>query len=127
MHQVEDVDLGGNAHVQRRGHCSQHCLFVMMEDEREDLDHFPVTAGMTQQMPLQALERLGQVKERRPVAQRPGLALHDGQVMVPVIDCAAGAIMGPLDDALVLAYDLSLGDDQEAIGIDPQADRPVGE
>ena len=35
--------------------------------------------------------------------------------------------MGPLDDPLVLAQDLSLGGNDEPIRIDPQADGPVGE
>src|SRR3546814_18047070 len=47
--------------------------------------------------------------------------------MSPVIDGVAGAIMGSIDDALMFAYDLPLGDDQEVIGIDAQADGPIGE
>src|SRR3546814_19306618 len=35
--------------------------------------------------------------------------------------------MGSIDYALMFAYDLPLGDDQEVIGIDAQADGPIGE
>src|SRR3546814_13485444 len=78
-------------------------------------------------MPLQSLEVLGKLEERCAVAQGYGLALDDRQIMSPVIDGVAGAIMGSLDDALMFAYDLPLGDDQEVIGLDAQADGPIGE
>lgn len=98
----------------------------MVENQGEDLDHLPIAAGRAQQMPLQPLEGVGQIKERRPVAQGVGLALDDRQVMSPVINGVAGAIMRAVDDALVLAHDLPLGDNQEAVGVDPEADRAVG-
>src|SRR3546814_9069650 len=47
--------------------------------------------------------------------------------MPPVIDRVPGVIMGSIDDALMFAYDLPLGDNQEAIGINAQADGPIGE
>ena len=99
----------------------------MVQDERQDLDHFPVTARIAQQMTLQPLEGLGQFEDRRAVAQGPRFALDHRQIMAPVIDGVPRTIMGSVYDALMFAYDLSLGDDQEAVGIDPQADRPIGE
>ena len=76
---------------------------------------------------LQPLEGVGQFEERRAVAQGPGLALDDRQIMAPVIDRAPRRIMGPLDNPPVLAYDLSFRDHQEAVWIDAQADGPDGE
>lgn len=121
------MGLRRNACLQCQRHGGQHGLFVMVQDERQDLDHFPVTARIAQQMPLQPLEGLGQFEERRAVAQGARFALDHRQIMPPVIDGVAGAIMGSVDDALMLAYHLSFRHDQEATGIDPQADRPIGE
>src|SRR3546814_2063398 len=78
-------------------------------------------------MPFHPLEVLGKLKERCSVAQGSRLALDDRQIMPPVIDRVPGAIMGSIDDALMFAYDLPLGDNQEAIGINAQADGPIGE
>src|SRR3546814_1750290 len=47
--------------------------------------------------------------------------------MAPVIDGVTGTIMGSVDDAPMFAYDLSFGDDEEVVGVNPQADRPIGE
>ena len=65
-------------------------------------------------------------EERRAIAQRSGLALDDRKIVAPVIDRMSRAIMGSFNDTPMLTYDLSLGHDQEAVGIDPQADGPIG-
>src|SRR3546814_1791262 len=78
-------------------------------------------------MSLQPLERFGQFEERRAVAQGTGLALDHRQIMAPVIDGVTGTIMGSVDDAPMFAYDLSFSDDEEVVGVNPQADRPIGE
>lgn len=75
------MDLGWNTGVQRRGDGGQHGLFVMMQDERQDLDHFPVAAGVAQQMSLQPLEGLGQFEEGSAVAQGAGLSLDHRQIV----------------------------------------------
>src|SRR3546814_11743389 len=102
-------------------------LFILMKDQSKDIAPLPVAAGMSQRRPVQSMEVLGKLEELCAVAQGSRLALDDRQIMSPVIDGVAGAIMGSIDDALMFAYDLPLGDDQEVIGIDAQADGPIGE
>ncbi len=99
----------------------------MMQHQRQDLDHFPIAAWMLEQVALQATERLGEINERRPVAEGAGLALDHRQIVSPVIDRAARLVMRALDNARVLAQDLTLGHDNDPFGVNPQADRPVGE
>src|SRR3546814_13476370 len=94
----------------------------MMQEQSQDLDHFPVSVGMAQQMPLQSLDVLGKLEERCAVAQGTRLALDDRERMSPVIDGVAGAIMGSMADAVMFAYDLPPGADQDVIGLDEQAD-----
>jgi hypothetical protein len=113
------MGFGGHAAVQRQGDGGQHGLFVMVQDQSKDLDHLPVATGIAHQMPLQPLERLGHFVERCAVAQGAGLSLHHRQIMTPVIGGVPRSIMGSVDDALMLAYDLPFGDDQ--------ADGPIGE
>src|SRR3546814_3781691 len=99
----------------------------MRQDQSQDLDHFPVTSRIAEQMPLQPLEVLGKLKERCSVAQGSRLALDDRQIMPPVIDRVPGAIMGSIDDAPMFAYELPLGDNQEAIGQNAQPDGTIGQ
>ena len=47
--------------------------------------------------------------------------------MPPVVDRAAGNVVRALDDPGMLAHDLALGHHHEPVGVDPQADRAVGE
>jgi hypothetical protein len=60
-------------------------------------------------------------------AQRARLSLDDGQVVAPVVDRPGRQVMRALDHPRVLADDLPLGRDDEPVGVDPQADRAVGE
>src|SRR3546814_10118076 len=92
------MGLGRNARIQRHGDSGQDSRFVMMQDQSQDLDHFPVTSRIAEQMPLQPLEVLGKLKERCSVAQGSRLALDDRQIMPPVIDRVPGAIMGSIED-----------------------------
>jgi hypothetical protein len=52
----------------------------MLQDKSQDLDHLPVTAGLSEQMLLQPLEGFGQFGEGRAVAQGSRLALDDRQI-----------------------------------------------
>ena len=61
------------------------------------------------------------------VAQGAGLALDHGQIMAPVIDGPAQAIVRARKHAAMLTDRLTLGDDDDPVGIDPQANRAVGE
>ena len=80
-----------------------------------------------EELGLELAERLRQLGEGCAVAQRPRLALDHRQVVPPVVDGAAGNVVRALDDPGVLAHDLALGHHDEAVGIDPQAHRSVGE
>jgi len=59
IEQIEDMGLGRNASLQRHGDRRQHQLLIMMKNQRQYFDHFPVAAGIAQQMSLQTLERIG--------------------------------------------------------------------
>lgn len=56
----------------------------------------------------------------------PGLALQHRQVVTPVVDGLASAMVVALDQALMLTDDLAFGRDNQAIRVDPQAHRPIG-
>jgi UDP-glucose 4-epimerase len=67
-------------------------------------------------------------RAQRLLGWSPRLALEDGEIVPPVIDRrAAVAVMRPSEDASVLGDDLALGGDDDTLGIDPHAHRPVGE
>jgi hypothetical protein len=102
-------------------------VLIVLQHQRQDLDHFPVTARRAQKLLLKPPEVLWQLQERRAIAQRSRLALDHCEIVAPVIDRAPRAIVRSLDDAPVFAHDLALGDDEEAIRIDPQAHRTIGE
>ena len=99
----------------------------VMQHQRQNLDHFPVAAGVLGQVTLQAAERLGKINERRAVAQGAGLALDHRQIVPPVIDRASRQVMRSLNDAGMLTQDLTLGHQHDPLGVNPQADRPVRE
>ena len=71
----------------------EHDLLVMLEDQGQDLHHLAVTARPLEQMLLQGPERRRHLGEGRAVAQGAGLALDHGQIMPPVIEGPALAIM----------------------------------
>ena len=79
---VEDVGLGSNARLKRQFARAKHGLFVVLQDERQDLGHLSIAAGATQELALQLLERIGQLRERRAVPQRPRLALDHRQIIL---------------------------------------------
>ena len=112
------MGFGWNAGIQRHGDGGKDCIFIMMQDQGQYLDHLSIAARITQQVPLQSLEVLGKLAERCSVAQSSRFALDHCQIMPPVINSMAQLVVGAINDALVFAYDLPLGDDQEAIGID---------
>jgi hypothetical protein len=89
--------------------------------------HLPVTTGAAQQLALQLLERLGHLRKRRTIAQRFRLALDHRQIMPPVIDGSPGQVVRPFDDPGMLAQDLPFCRHNNPLGIDPDAERTVGE
>src|SRR5690606_2941556 len=118
---------GRNAALQRHLDGGQHDLLVMLQDERQDLDHLAVAAGLPEQVLLQPFEGFGEFSKGSAVAQSTGLALDDRQIVTPVVDGATGAVMRPLDDAGMLAYDMPLRGNHDPFWIDPEADWPIGE
>ena len=121
------MGLGGNASVQCHLDSTKHGLFIVLQDESEDLRHLTVTAGPPEEMALQLPEGIGQVGKGRPVAQGARLALDHRKIMPPVIDRSPWQVMGALDDPGMLTQNLSLGGDDNPLGVDPEAHRPVGE
>lgn len=87
----------------------------------EDLDHLPVTAGLSFQLALHTAQGWWQIPvlERRPVAQCAGLARQNRNVMERVIDRLA-ATEGPF----MSAHDLSVLPAFKAIGISSDLYRP---
>ncbi len=111
----------------RRIDRAQHGVLVVLENKGEDLSHFPVSARPARELALELPERIGHVRERGTIAQGSGLALDHRQIMPPVIDRSPAGMMRSIDDPAVLAQDLPLGGDHDSIGVNPQADRAVGE
>ena len=97
------------------------------QHERQDLGHAAAAAGEPQELALQLFEGNRQFDKRRAIAQCAGLALDHGQIMPPVIDRSPASRVGLIDDARVFAQDLPLGRHDYPLGLDPHADRPVGE
>ena len=102
---------------------TQHGLFIMLQNQGQDLHHLPVAAGLLEQMLLQPPEGLRQFDERRAVPQSAGLSLDDRQIVAPVIDRSAGVVMRSVDDPSMLTEDLPLRHDDDPVWIDPHADR----
>src|SRR3978361_1843014 len=50
---VEDMDLGRHAAVERQFDRAENGLLVMVQNERQDLHHLPITPGMFEQVSLQ--------------------------------------------------------------------------
>ena len=86
VQEVEDMGLGRNAGIECDLDGTQDRLLVVVQDKRQDLHHLPVATWVLEQEPLQPPERLGQIEERRPIAQGTGLALDHRQIVPPVID-----------------------------------------
>ena len=87
------MGLGRNACFQRQFDRAQHRLLIVMQNQREDIDHLPVAAGVFEQVRLQLPEGIGHLGEGGAIAQGSGLALEHRQVMPPVIDCLAPQVM----------------------------------
>ena len=97
-----------------------------MQHQRQDLDHLPVTTWPFQQRRLEAFEALRQFGKRRAIAQCTGLTLEYGEIVAPVVDRSAD-VMPTVDDSRVLGNHVAFCGHHKMIGIDAQADRPVGE
>jgi len=69
---------------------------------------------------------LGPVAAPWLTAQSAGFALDDRKVMPPVVDRPRWQVMGALDQSWMFTEHLSLGGDDDPLGVDAQADGPVG-
>jgi hypothetical protein len=76
---------------------------------------------------LEAAEPLGQLAERGAVAQGAGLALHDAEVVAPVVDSARRPVVAAGEDPAMLGDDAALGRDHDPFGAGTYAHRAVGE
>ena len=109
MQHVENVGLGGDTGLQSQLDRAQHSPLVVMQNERQDLDHLPVAAWSLKQMTLQLPEGFGHLEKGCTIAQGTWLALDHRQIMPPVIDCASRLVMGALDEPGMFAPDLAFG------------------
>src|SRR6202041_2725738 len=128
VQQVQNMRLRWRAGLQRQFDGGEHGLLVMLENQGEDLDHLAVAARRLEHALLQSPERRRQFGEGRAVAQGSRLALNDRQIVPPVVDRGrALALVRASKEAAMLAGNLPLGDDDDALGIHPNADPTIGE
>lgn len=120
------MGLCGYARFQRHFHSAEHGLFVVLQHQGQDIDHFPVAARLPEQILLKGPEGLGHLGKGRAIAQGAGLSLDDGKVMAPVIDRPQRLFVRALDHPAMFADNLPLGCDHKPVGINPQADGAVG-
>ena len=122
------MGLRRRAGLQRQFDGGEHGLFVMLENQGQNLDHLAVAARRLEHALLQSPEGGRQFDERRAVTQGSRLALNDREIVPPVVNrCGALPFVGAGKNAAMLAHDLPLGDDDDALRIHPQADRMIGE
>ena len=119
MQHVENMGLGSDTGFQSQLDRAQHSLLVMMQNERQDLDHLPVAAWALEQMTLQLPEGFRHLEKGGAIAQGTGLALDHRQIMPPVIDCPSRLVMRAVDEPDVLAHDLAFGHNDKTIRVDP--------
>src|SRR6478752_740475 len=128
VQQVQNMRLGWRAGLQRQFDGSEHGLLVMLENQREDLDHLAIATGRLEHTLLQSPEGRREFGERRAVAEGARFALNDRQIVPPVENGGRTlALVGAGKSAAMFADDLSLGGDNDAFGIDSYADWTIGE
>jgi len=69
----------------------------------------------------------GKLDEWSTVAKSTWLSLHHRQIMPPVVNGLSRPVMGTIDDATVLANDLTFRRDDNTIRVDAKAYRSIGE
>ena len=122
MKKIQHMGLGRDALGNGHFHGDQHRLFILMQNQRQDLDHLPVTAGLAQHEVLQLFECRREFREGRTVPECPWLALKDGQVMPPVVNRAWRKLVAALDHPHMLTQDLTLRSDHRPVRINAQTD-----
>ena len=100
----------------------------MLEDESQNLDHLAVAAWRLKHALLQSSEGGREFGERRAVAECARFALNDRQIVPPIENGRRTlSLVRAGKDSAVFADDLPFGDDDDTLGIDPHADRAIGE
>src|SRR5271156_5814263 len=84
VQQVQDMGLRRDAGLQRQVDGGEHGLFVMLEDQGQNLDHLAVAARRLEHALLQSPEGGRQLDKRRAVTQGSRLALNDREIVPPV-------------------------------------------
>ena len=125
---VQNMRLRRHASLQCEFDGSEHGLLVMLEDESQNLDHLAVAARRLKHALLQSSEGGREFGERRAVAECARFALNDRQIVPPIENGRRTlSLVGAGKDSAVFADDLPFGDNNDTLGIDPHADRAIGE
>lgn len=125
VQEVQDMCLGWHACFQRQFYSTQNSIFVVVQNQGQDIDHFPVTAFLAQHVILQATESVGHLGERRAIAQGAGFALDHSKIVPPIIDDPAWFVVRSLDDAVMGANGLAFCHHDQPFRVDMQADAAV--
>lgn len=120
------MGLGRNPGLQGHIDGREHGLLVMLEDERQNVDHLAITARLFEQVLLQYYESFRKLDKRRTIAKSTWFALNDGEIVPPAVNRPPRTIMRTADDATVLAYDQAFCCNSDTIWVNPNADRPIG-
>lgn len=92
-------------------------LYIVLKNQRQDIDHLSVSALFAQHVILQLAEGIRHFCKRRAIAKGPGLTLDNSEIVVPIIDDLAGLAMGSLNNPGMLAHRLPLSDDDQPFGV----------
>ena len=109
VEQVQNVGFGWNAGLQYHFHRTKHGLLIVMQHQRQDIDHFSIPAGLAQHLILQLSEGIRHLDKRSPVAKCPRLALNHRQIVTPIIDDASRPVRA-LNNTLMRANHMPFGD-----------------
>ena len=125
---VQNMRLGRRASLQRQFDGGEYGLFVMLENQGQNLDHLAVAAWRLEHALLQSPEGWRQFGERRAIAECARFALNDRQIVPPIENGRRTlSLVRAGKDAAVFADDLPFGGDDDTLGIEPHADRAIGE
>src|SRR5690606_33853836 len=100
-------------------------MFIVLKDQRQDIDHLPITTRLLEQVLLQGPECIGEFGEWCAVAKGAGLSLHHRQIVPPVVDGLSWPVMRSVDDATMLAKNLAFCCHHDTIRVNAQAHRSI--
>lgn len=119
--------LGDGAGLEGQLNRAQHRLLIVMQHERQDLNHLPVPTGALEQHRLESFEAVWQLDERRAIAKRPWLSLDDRQIVTPIVDGTPRSVMAAGNQSQMLYHTLAFGGDDESLGVHANTHRAIGE